>query len=111
MHKTRIELEVLESHPGFISKGNRDSGFVNSRRKLTESPIFYREDNFISADLHTQEIFLIFLSTKPAKASYMILSCIYGSSKYGLEHLCSMFDTQHCKVLKTDSKHLVTRQS
>lgn len=53
VHKTMMELVVLESHPGFICKGNRDSSFVNSSRKWTGSPLFYREGNFISANLHT----------------------------------------------------------
>lgn len=53
VHKTMTELVVLERHPGFICKGNRDSGFINSSRKWTGSLIFYIQGNFISADLHT----------------------------------------------------------
>lgn len=53
VHKTTIELVVLERLPGFICKGNRDSSFINSGRKWRGSPIFYIQGNFISADLHT----------------------------------------------------------
>lgn len=46
VHKTMIQLVVLERHPAFICKGNRDFSFINSSRKWRGSPIFYREGRF-----------------------------------------------------------------
>lgn len=66
VHKTMIELVVLERHPDLICKGNRDSSFINFSRKWTGSPIFYIEGYFIFADLHTQCVLLIFPITKPS---------------------------------------------